>query len=187
MAGEQKPESAERAAVANQAMTHLDHLYRVAFHLARDAAEADDLVQETYVRALDAHDQFTAGTNMKAWLARILRNVFFDRYRQRKREVAAEEIELPEEAPDPGQTPESQVLRGELDEQITRVLRTIPDEFRLPIVLVDLGGFSYEQVASILSCPIGTVRSRLSRGRKLLRESLSHYLGGSSKKATVMK
>ena len=169
-------------------MTHLDHLYRVAYHLEKDPAHAQDLVQETFARALAAHGQFTPGTNMKAWLTRILHNIFFDRHRLKKREVAVEDRELPESAvwtsaaePDP----ETQVLRKELDEQISEVLRRIPEEFRLPIVLVDMVDFSYEEVASILSCPVGTVRSRLSRGRKLLQKALSEYVGGSSKKVSM--
>jgi RNA polymerase sigma-70 factor (ECF subfamily) len=169
-------------------MTHLDHLYRVAFHLEKDSMNAEDLVQETFARALAAHGQFAPGTNMKAWLTKILHNIFFDRYRQRKREVPVDDGALPESeawpsSADPG--PETQVLRKELDDQITEVLRRIPEEFRLPIVLVDMGDFSYEEVASILSCPVGTVRSRLSRGRKLLHHSLSQYVGTRSKKVSV--
>ena len=169
-------------------MTHLDHLYRVAFHLERDSVHAEDLVQETFVRALGAHGQFVPGTNMKAWLTKILHNIFVDRYRQRKWEVAVEEDALPEPEPWPDSTdptPETQVLRKELDEQISRVLRKLPEEFRAAIVLVDMGDCSYEEVASILSCPVGTVRSRLSRGRKLLQQALSPYVGASSKKVFV--
>jgi RNA polymerase sigma-70 factor (ECF subfamily) len=182
VAGERKAGSAGPAAVAQEAMTHLDHLYRMAFHLARDSADTEDLVQETYVRALGAHEQFAAGTNMKAWLARILHNVFFDRYRQNKREVTMEDGELPERPSDLDQTPENQILRKELDEQITRMLRKIPEEFRAPVVLVDMGDFTYEEVAAILSCPIGTVRSRLSRGRKLLQQHLRHYVSPATHK-----
>jgi RNA polymerase sigma-70 factor (ECF subfamily) len=188
VAGERKTQAGGQAAVASEAMTHLDHLYRVAFHLEKDSIHAEDLVQETFVRALAARGQFAPGTNMKAWLTRILHNIFFDRYRLKKREVAVEDGGLPESeawpsSADPG--PEARVLRKELDEQITAVLRKIPEDFRLPIVLVDLGDLSYEEVASILSCPIGTVRSRLSRGRKLLQQALNQYVGGSFEKATV--
>ena len=169
-------------------MTHLDHLYRVAFHLARDPADAEDLVQETFVRALAAHEQFDPGTNMKAWLTKILHNFFFDHYRQRKRWTSAEdgaqrEAEPWQRLPDLHPGPESHVLRKEFDEQITRVLRKLPEEFRAPIVLVDMGDFSYEEVAAILSCPIGTVRSRLSRGRKLMRQHLKIYVDGEAKSA----
>lgn len=170
-------------------MVHLDHLYRVAFHLAKDPVDAEDLVQETFVRALAAHEQFDPGTNMKAWLTKILHNYFFDHYRQKKRWISAEDGTQPEfdhwqRLPDLNPGPESHVLRRELDDQITQVLRKIPEEFRAPIVLVDIGDFSYEEVAAILSCPIGTIRSRLSRGRKLMQQYLKGYVGGEPKRAT---
>ncbi|HKY09921.1 MAG TPA: sigma-70 family RNA polymerase sigma factor [Candidatus Binatia bacterium] len=170
-------------------MTHLDHLYRVAFHLAKDPADAEDLVQETFVRALAAREQFQTGTNMKAWLTKILRNFFVDHYRQKKRWVAADdeferEVESWQRLPDPQPGPESQILRKELDDQVTRMLRKLPDEFREPMVLVDMGDLSYEEVAAILACPIGTVRSRLSRGRKLMQRHLKNYAGSEPKRAT---
>jgi RNA polymerase sigma-70 factor (ECF subfamily) len=181
--GERKVASAKRDAIATEAMVHLDHLYRLAFHLAKDSADADDLVQETFVRALAAHEQFEPGTHMKAWLSKILHNCFFDHYRQRKRWASADEASQAESdhlenpaAANPG--PESHVLRKELDDQITGVLRKIPVEFRAPIVLVDVGDLSYEEAAAILSCPIGTIRSRLSRGRKLMQQHLKLYVGG---------
>jgi RNA polymerase sigma-70 factor (ECF subfamily) len=187
---ERKVGSAERDAFATAVMIHLDHLYRVAFHLAKDSTDADDLVQETFVRAFAAHDRFVPGTNMKAWLTKILHNFFFDHYRQRKRWVSADEVSGTESshlerlaADNPG--PESHVLLKELDDQITVVLRKIPEEFRAPIVLVDVGDFSYEEAAAILSCPIGTIRSRLSRGRKLMQHYLKSYVGGEQKKVEL--
>ena len=189
MSGERKAGGAKHDAVANEAMIHLDHLYRVAFHLAKDPVDAEDLVQETFVRALAAHEQFDPGTNMKAWLTKILHNFFFDHYRQRKRWISAEDGTQPEfehwqRLPDLNPGPESHVLRRELDDQITQVLKKIPEEFRAPIVLVDMGDLSYDEVASILSCPIGTIRSRLSRGRKLMQQYLKVYVGGEPKRAT---
>jgi RNA polymerase sigma-70 factor, ECF subfamily len=186
VSGERKAGSAKHDAFANEAMIHLDHLYRVAFHLAKNPVDAEDLVQETFVRALAAHEQFDPGTNMKAWLTKILHNFFFDHYRQRKRWISAEDRAQPESEhwqrlPDLNPGPESHVLRKELDDQITQVLRKIPEEFRAPIVLVDVGDFSYEEAAAILSCPIGTIRSRLSRGRKLLQQYLGAYVGGERK------
>jgi RNA polymerase sigma-70 factor, ECF subfamily len=164
-------------------MVHLDHLYRVAFFLVRNQDEAQDCVQETCARALSAGDQFTPGTNLKAWLTKILYNFFFDSYTRNKRTVSAVETSDPadpehdvlETLPgnDPG--PEKHFLRQELRATITAALNKIPDEFRAPIVLVDMGDFSYQEAADILSCPIGTVRSRLSRGRRLLEKLLSDY------------
>jgi RNA polymerase sigma-70 factor, ECF subfamily len=175
---EGKTRGAKRDVIASEAMTHLDHLYRVAFYLAKDPSDAEDLVQETFVRALAANEQFDPATNMKAWLTTILRNFFFDHYRQRRRWVSVEQPQLDYReglaAENPG--PERSVLSRELDDQITNVLKKIPEEFRTPIVLVDIGDFSYEEAAVILSCPIGTVRSRLSRGRKLMRKYLTAYV-----------
>jgi RNA polymerase sigma-70 factor (ECF subfamily) len=186
VSGKPKAGDAERDPIASEAMVHLDHLYRVAFHLAKDPTDAEDLVQETFVRALAAHQQFERGTNLKAWLTRILHNFFFDHYRQRKRWVPADAVEQTESghrehpgAANPG--PESDLLTKELDDQITAALKQIPEEFRTPIILVDVGDFSYEEAAAILSCPIGTIRSRLSRGRKLMQQHLGVYVGGEQK------
>lgn len=165
-------------------MTCLDHLYRVAFHLVRNRDEAQDIVQETCVRALDSHEQFTPGTNMKAWLTRILYNLFFDQYHRNKRTVSVEEKDSATEegldywaklvGENPG--PEKQVLNLELNAKIQDALGKIPAEFRAPIVLVDMGDFSYAEAAAIISCPVGTVRSRLSRGRRLLHKHLKGYI-----------
>lgn len=140
------------------------------------------MVQETFVRALASYDQFNPGTNLKAWLTRILYNFFFDDYHRKKRWASAtdhdEESDYWERLPEENPGPESHILRKELNTQITVVLRRIPEEFRAPILLVDMGDFSYEEAAEILSCPVGTIRSRLSRGRRLLRQHLKFYIGG---------
>ena len=166
-------------------MVHLDHLYRVAFHLVRGQDEARDFVQETYLRAFGSYEQFAPGTNMKAWLTRILYNFFFDHYHQKKRWVSVddetrgdgERQDYWEKVPTENSGPESQILHKELSVKITDSLRKIPEEFRAPIVLVDMGDFSYAEAAEILSCPVGTVRSRLSRGRRLLHKYLRGYVG----------
>jgi RNA polymerase sigma-70 factor (ECF subfamily) len=165
-------------------MTYLDHLYRVAFHLVRNADEAKDCVQETCTRALSAQGQFLPGSNMKAWLTRILYNFFYDSYARNKRTVAAEDLLDGTDAADfwqayagDGPGPETQVLDRELATKIGAALKQIPEEFRAPILLVDMGDFTYAEAAEVLSCPIGTVRSRLSRGRRLLQKQLSGYLG----------
>jgi RNA polymerase sigma-70 factor (ECF subfamily) len=182
VSGGQKAGGAERDAFAREAMVHLDHLYRIAFHLAKDEDHTQELVQETFVRALSAHDQFKPGTNMKAWLTKILHNLFFDRYHERKRWVstddpAGQESDYWTQRPAEHPGPESHVLLRELNAHITDVLRRIPEEFRAPIVLVDMGDFSYAEAAEILSCPIGTIRSRLSRGRRLMHQHLTDYMG----------
>ena len=177
-----RAEKAERDAFAREAMVHLDHLYRVAFHLAKDEDHAQELVQETFVRALAACEQFNPGTNMKAWLTKILHNLFFDRYQQNKRWIstddpAGEESDYLQRSPAENPGPESQVLLKELSTNITDALKRIPEEFRAPILLVDMGDFSYAEAAEILSCPIGTIRSRLSRGRKMAHQYLAAYVG----------
>jgi RNA polymerase sigma-70 factor, ECF subfamily len=181
VAGKRKSEGAERDVFAREAMEHLDHLYRIAFHLAKDEDYAQELVQETFVRALAARHQFNLGTNMKAWLSKILHNLFFDRYQQNKRWISTDDPAGQESndwkhrpAENPG--PEGQVLLNELTANITGALKRIPEEFRAPILLVDMGDFSYAEAAEILSCPIGTIRSRLSRGRKLAQQYLAAYM-----------
>ena len=170
---------------ASEIMTYLDHLYRVAYYLVRNAHEAQDCVQETCARALGSRDQYRPGTNMKAWLTRILYNFFYDAYTRNRRLVSAED---PGEASDRKEAgwqnssaekhgPEALVLERELGAKIEAALRRIPEEFRAVIVLVDMGDFSYAEAGEILSCPIGTVRSRLSRARKLLQKELGPYLG----------
>jgi RNA polymerase sigma-70 factor (ECF subfamily) len=182
VAGKPKAEEAERDAFAREAMVHLDHLYRIAFHLAKDEDHAQELVQETFVRALAARHQFSPGTNIKAWLTKILQNLFFDRYQQSKRWIstddpARQESDYWERRPAENPGPENQVLLKELSSNITDALKRIPEEFRAPILLVDMGDFSYAEAAEILSCPIGTIRSRLSRGRKLAHQYLAAYVG----------
>ncbi len=176
-----------RERFSSEIVSYLDHLYRVAFHLLRNDDEAQDCVQETCARALSAYGQFTPGSNLKAWLTRILYNLFFDAYAHNKRMVAADDLfDSANQGKDfweivsayqPG--PEKQFMQKELGAEIGAALKKIPEEFRAPIVLVDMGDFSYAEAAEILSCPIGTVRSRLSRGRKLMHKQLSGYLGKS--------
>lgn len=170
-------------------MTHLDHLYRVAFHLAREEDEARDLVQETYARALSFYERFTPGTNMKAWLTRILYNFFFDSYHQKKRWVPVEDetfegeekADYWERVPTENPGPERELLHKELNIKITDALRKLPQEFRVPIILVDMGDLSYTEAAEIIVCPVGTIRSRLSRGRRLLQKYLKGYVGAHEK------
>lgn len=180
-----KVRNIERERFASEIMTHLDHLYRVAFFLAKNPDDAQDCVQETCARALSAFERFAPGTNLKAWLTRILYNFFLDSSVRNKRTVSAEGLSDGAEdqghfweslaTPDPG--PERQVLERELSEVIGDALKAIPEEFRAPIILVDLGDYSYQEAAEVLACPIGTVRSRLSRGRRLLQKRIGKSLG----------
>jgi RNA polymerase sigma-70 factor, ECF subfamily len=177
----------EREKFSSEITAHLDHLYRVAFHLIRNDSEAQDCVQETCARALGAYQQFRQGTNLKAWLTRILYNFFLDAYARNKRTITAADLsegtqavpDYLEGVPSDNPGPEKLILQRELGVQIEAALRNIPEEFRAPIVLVDMGEFSYAEAAEILSCPVGTVRSRLSRGRRQLQRQLDGYLGKS--------
>lgn len=179
-----KPEN-EREKVFHEATVHLDHLYRVAFHLVKEPDEAQDLVQETYLRAMRGYEKFTPGTNMKAWLTRILYNLFFDHYHNKKRWISEaagyvgekEELNYSETVPSDNPGPEGHTLMSELNAKIGEALRKLPEDFRAAIVLVDMGDFSYADAAKILSCPVGTIRSRISRGRKLLQKYLKDYVG----------
>ena len=175
---------AERGRFSSEVVSHLDHLYRVALYLVKNEDEAKDCVQETCARALNSYRQFNPGSNMKAWLTRILYNFFFDSYHRGKRTVSIgpqkdaedENQDYLDQLPADNPGPESEVLQQELSVKIQSALKAIPEEFRAPILLVDMGEFSYAEAAEILSCPIGTVRSRLSRGRKLMQRHLKGYL-----------
>lgn len=185
MVGKGKGRLRKREKFSHEALGHLDHLYRVAFHLAKEQQEARDLVQETYARALDSFEQFSPGTNMRAWLTRILYNFFLDHYHQSKRWVPLERQNMKgEEVSDYWERvagedlgPEDHILIKELQVKISEALRKIPEEFRAPIVLVDMGELSYAEASQVLSCPMGTIRSRLSRGRRYLYKHLGDYIG----------
>ncbi len=174
-----------RKRFANEAINHLNYLYRVALHLAREPHEAQDLVQEAYVRALDSYQQFRTGTNLKAWLTRILYNFFLDHYHKNKRWIRVEGQGMLEEdgsdywetLPGSDPSPEGNILTKELNLKVNEALQKIPEDFRAPIVLVDMGELSYAEAAEILSCPLGTIRSRLSRGRRYLYRHLKDYMG----------
>jgi RNA polymerase sigma-70 factor (ECF subfamily) len=184
MARGKPPTDEDKRTFSHEAMTHLDHLYRVALYLAKESNDAIDLVQETYSRALGSYRQFSPGTNMKAWLTTILCNFFFHYRAQKKKWLSAEDNRADGEEPSdhweqvasekPG--PEADILVQELKEKVSDVLTKIPEEFRLPVVLVIMGDFSYEEAARILSCPLGTIRSRLHRARKLIYEELKEYM-----------
>lgn len=173
--------SRRRKEFEKAALQHLDALYGVAMRLTRDERDAEDLVQDTYVRALRFEERFEPGTNMRAWLLRILTNTFINRYRRRQRErQLADQLELgpdqeallSSQAVQQLRDPESQLERGLLREELGRAVDSLPEEFRVAVVLADVYGFSYKEIANVLDCPIGTVMSRLHRGRKALQAML---------------
>ncbi|KAB2963442.1 MAG: sigma-70 family RNA polymerase sigma factor [Thermoanaerobaculia bacterium] len=167
-----------------QALPFLDSLYNTAYRLARNAEDAEDLVQETYLKAYRSFGQFTPGTNLKAWLFKILKNTFINEYRRRQNvppegDFAAieEGFEAHVRADAVGQikNPEEVALETALDQDVQRALDVLPPDYRMTVVLADLEGFSYKEIADILEIPVGTVMSRLYRGRKLLEEALLRY------------
>lgn len=166
------------------ALPYLSHLYTAAFYLTKDKTEAEDLVQETYLRAFRFFDKFEPGTNAKAWLLSILRNLFINRYRQKKAEpemVDWEKIDqayglMVEQAQSREENnPENRFFSQLTDHEVTEALKELPEEFRTAIILVDIEELSYEEAAKLLDCPVGTVRSRLSRGRRRLQVALRDY------------
>jgi RNA polymerase sigma-70 factor (ECF subfamily) len=170
----------KREEFSRWALPHMDQVYTASLYLTRNREEAEDLLQETYLRAYRFWHQFTSGTNCKAWLMTILRNSFKNRYRDRYREQHA--VEFDEELYDSRAAadtapsdPETLVLSHLLDDEVESALKTLPLEFLEVIVLVDIQELSYEEAAAAFGCPIGTVRSRLSRGRRLLQTALREY------------
>jgi RNA polymerase sigma-70 factor (ECF subfamily) len=161
-------------------LAHADALYNLARHLARDPSAAEDLVQETYVRALRAWSDFEAGTNVKAWLFRILRNAFISRYRHERRQPATAPYDTVEQARD-GET-ETPLRTGAEPDQLRRVvsgeieaaLGTLSDDART-VILLDVEGFTETEAALVLGCAVGTVKSRLNRARAALRSKLADY------------
>ena len=173
-----------KAQFENVALPQLSRLYAAAFYFTKDKTDAEDLVQETYLRAFSFFDHFIPGTNCRAWLLSIMRNIFINRYRQRQREgesVNWDEIDskyesmVAEEDKTRSKTPEELFLSKLMGDQISKALQELPEDYRTAIVLVDVQDLTYEETAKVMECPIGTVRSRVSRGRQLLQVALREY------------
>jgi RNA polymerase sigma-70 factor (ECF subfamily) len=166
----------------DEAIPLLDSLYAGALRMTRNPADAEDLLQETMMRAYRSFDRFEAGTNLKAWLFRILTNAYINTYRKKQREpqkISQDEVadfdlyrELKDHDPQLSVTPETLVLDRLVDGDILRAIDELPEQFRLAVVLSDVEGFSYAEMAEIMDVPLGTVMSRLHRGRKALQKRL---------------
>jgi RNA polymerase sigma-70 factor (ECF subfamily) len=178
------PSSPDADPFLEDTVSHMDALYGVACRLTRNPAEAEDLVQDTMVKAMRARDTFRAGTNLKAWLFKILTNTFINKYRRGGLERSV--LDGPDADPladgwvsaqtmrqlrDPEQIALMPIVEGE----VQRALDQLPPEFRLAVILCDVEEMSYEEIAEAMGCPIGTVMSRLHRGRKLLQKALYQH------------
>jgi len=174
---------ADQANFEADAMQFAPQLYSAALRMTRNPADAEDIVQETFLKAYRAYDSFKAGTNLKAWLYRILTNTYINRYRKAQRRPS--EVELGElqdlylfkrlgEQSGASRSAEVEVLDSFVDTDVIEALESLPDNFRMPVLLADVEGFSYKEIAEMLDIPIGTVMSRLHRGRKALQKKLWH-------------
>jgi RNA polymerase sigma-70 factor (ECF subfamily) len=172
--------------VAAEAVNHLNSLYNLARWLTRDPVEAEDLVQETYVRAFQAAHQFRPGTNLRAWLFQILRNAFFTRYKRRGREPDVVDPEVLDGMSDRGgislgrEAGVDRRLSGEPDgtagADLAAAVNRLPEQYRTVVVLADVEDFTMGEIAEIMYCPVGTVKSRLFRARVILKELLRDYV-----------
>lgn len=165
-------------------LEHMDMLYAVALRLTRNPADAQDLTQNTILKALRFHDKFKQGTYIKAWLLTIMRNTFINEYRRKVRRPSFVELSGTEPAKETAPDPEVQYDPGGrdyphiielLDDRVKNAIEELPEDFRMAVIMADVEDKSYKEIAEAMGCPLGTVMSRLFRGRKLLREKLGDY------------
>ncbi|HSG81834.1 MAG TPA: sigma-70 family RNA polymerase sigma factor, partial [Gemmatimonadota bacterium] len=162
----------KREEFEQEALVHLDTLYSVALRLCGNASDAEDLVQDTVMKAYRSWDKYERGTNCRAWLVTIMRNTFINRFRKESKRPSAvefdavQDISVFDEVQD--RDPAGTFFRQIVDDDVKRAIQELPEEFRLPVVLSDVEGLSYAEIAEILELPVGTVKSRLFRGRRRL-------------------
>jgi RNA polymerase sigma-70 factor (ECF subfamily) len=177
---------ADQATFADQAMELMPSLYAAALRMTRNASDAEDLVQETYLKAYRGFGGFEQGTNLKAWLYRILTNTYINIYRAKKRRPEESELDEVEdlylyrrigglEAAMAGRSAEDELLERFTDHEVKQAIEALPENFRMAVLLADVEGFAYKEIADILDIPIGTVMSRLHRGRKALQKQLYEF------------
>jgi len=176
------PVDQKRASFEREALVHLDALYRVALRLTANPADADDLVQETMLKAYRSWDQYQLGTNAKGWLLTILRNSFINEYRRRTRHPETVDVDTIEpfavfpEIQD--EDPQGAFFDRIVDDEVLRAIDGLPEAFRETVVLSDVEGMSYQEIAKIQDVPVGTVKSRLFRARRMLQAKLYGYAVG---------
>jgi len=176
---------ADQETFADQAMEYMPALFTAALRMTRNPPDAEDLVQETYLRAYRAFRTYEEGTNLRAWLYRILTNTFINSYRAKKRRPEQSDIEdiedlylykrvgnLPQGV---GRSAEDELLDHFTDVEVKGAIESLPEQFRIAVLLADVEGFSYKEIAEIIEVPIGTVMSRLHRGRRALQKALLEY------------
>lgn len=177
-------DGADAADVETEALSHLDSLYGGALRMTRNPQDAEDLVQETYMKAFRALDRFTPGTNMRAWLYRIMTNTYISTYRQKQRRPkeswtdTVEDWQLADAESHTSRglrSAENEALDNLPDSAVTEALAQLRDDYRMAVYLADVEGFAYKEIAEIMGTPIGTVMSRLHRGRAQLRELLADH------------
>jgi RNA polymerase sigma-70 factor (ECF subfamily) len=177
---------ADRSQFTDQAMEYMPALYTAALRMTRNPADAEDLVQETFLKAYRAFGSFEEGTNLKAWLYRILTNTFINSYRAAKRRPEKADVEDIEDlylykrlgelsAIGAGRSAEDELLERITDDEVKRAIESLPESFRIAVLLADVEGFSYKEIADITDVPIGTVMSRIHRGRRALQKALLEY------------
>ncbi|MGD0255836.1 MAG: sigma-70 family RNA polymerase sigma factor [Acidimicrobiales bacterium] len=175
---------AERAVFADLAMQHMPALYTTALRITRNPADAEDLVQETFLKAFRAFDRFEEGTNLKAWLYKILTNTFINSYRAAKRRPEKADVEDVEDlylyhrlddlqTAGTGRSAEDELFDHITDDDVKQAIESLPEVFRIAVLLADVEGFSYKEIAEITEVPIGTVMSRIHRGRRALQKALA--------------
>jgi len=165
-------------------LPYRDQLYKTALKMTRSAEDSEDLLQETYLKAFKYYDRFEDGTNLKAWLFRIMKNAFINSYRKRKNrpqhlefDELQEGFEETDALKSPGfeANPEDELLSSEVDHEVRRALLALSHDYRMAVLLVDIQGFTYQEVADLLAVPVGTIMSRLYRGRKQMERALLSF------------
>jgi RNA polymerase sigma-70 factor (ECF subfamily) len=191
------PSRTKRTEFERQALAHLDALYGAAYRLTRNPRDAEDLVQDSLLRAYRFWDSFQQDSNCKAWLLRIVTNTFINEYQRKKRSREVLDAATAEQSATDGvlvqatafdkQSPQQVLLQHSVSDDVQRALDSLPDDFRTAVILCDMQGLSYKEIAEIMECPVGTVMSRLFRGRKLLAAALRDFAvsEGYVKEATI--